>query len=239
MSGLDRSLRWRAVAARHDFAAWSGANHLPSELYVAGFTPSALALAGFTRHAGRRLDHPSWPPGTRSIWRRADGGAEALLAVDTWEAPSREDAHATLVAVLEQFESPEVARRPESRLGDVAFGGAGEAVALFARGNLVVFARRAGADPVPAWGAAEAFDEVLVARPPDAGRPASLRVPAAALGRRLATGDATPLEHEPAAGEWLRIFTTTGVVSRERGDVVYRHLEERAPEVTVYRMTDR
>jgi hypothetical protein len=217
------------MARRVGLDAWRGANALGFELFVSGFRLFGGELPGFDKHSGRRVDYLGFGPGAHTMWCGA--GPEALLRIDHYEAASRERAHDLLVVLLAGFESPLAGRRAHRDLGDVAFADDAGGVALFARGNLVVFVRRAGREPVSAFDAAAELDRMLVVRPSGAGSAASWTATAP-----IVTGDSAALVDNPGENDWLRFVSSTGGIHRDdQGSIVYRSETDVPPQVTVYR----
>jgi|tagenome__1003787_1003787.scaffolds.fasta_scaffold20419364_2 hypothetical protein len=98
------------------------------------------------------------PGGIRTMWVRDEG---AVLSVEIWQCASPAAARELLLQVLEQFESPRVERaQGAAAVGEVAFVH-GEQTLLFARGNLVVLVRNAGARIVSVLDAARTLDDGL------------------------------------------------------------------------------
>ena len=111
-----------------------------------------------------RLDHADVlrqegrPPMTHAILTRGEGAA---LSLEVWECASAAAARDLLLALLDEFESPEVERVTGPRsVGDVTFGYS-EHMLLFARANLVVRVSNAGRELVPVEGPARAVEAGL------------------------------------------------------------------------------
>lgn len=91
------------------------------------------------------------PPLQHALFTR---DRDAALSVEVWECTSTAEARAFLLELLDEFESPLVARATgAAAVGDVAFVH-GEYMALFARGNLVVRLGNAGRELVAVEGPA-------------------------------------------------------------------------------------
>jgi hypothetical protein len=97
---------------------------------------------------------------TQAVLRRPRNDA-TMLRVDLIEMPTPQEARAMLLQLLGEFESPLLRRRPDQRVGDVAFEMPGQTTVLFARRNVVVMVRNAGPEPVPVLDAASEVDARL------------------------------------------------------------------------------
>jgi hypothetical protein len=183
-----------------------------------------------------------------------DAPADTVVLTDVFTYPSLEAAQEAVLVLLGRFESPHVAWRPDSELGDVAFGAPTRTSPLvFARANLVYFVRNAGARLVDAEPIARQLDENLMSRPaPDVELSASATVSLRSLtdasrGRRSRKRepeentdtwlvDLHSLEQTVAAGAepvWFKIFSPEAKLSDHHGNL---ECESPAgdPRLTVY-----
>jgi hypothetical protein len=216
------------MARRLNLAHWRDTNRLDADLFVSGFQLFGDELPGLQLHSTRPVIYPDFGLGAHTMWRGV--GAEALLRIDHYETAARGRAHDLLVELLAGFESPLAGRRSERDLGDVAFADGPGSVVVFARGNLVVSARRAGLEPVAAWPAAARLDRILIARPSGAAT-----APRWVTAKPTSAGDTARIATAPGESEWLRIVSPTGRIHRDTRDrIVYRHDQDRPVEVTVY-----
>jgi hypothetical protein len=109
------------------------------------------------------------------------GDADSRIWVETWQLPSRTQAHAYLAELLGRLEGGPPPRLEPSPVGDVAFAGPNRHFLAFARGNLVIWLGNAGLRLLPVEDAAAALDRWLTHRPdtPPEHGPAALTGPAA------------------------------------------------------------
>jgi len=93
----------------------------------------------------------------RSVWSRG-GNTDELLSIDVFVASSIKGAHETVLEALGNIQSGAITRKTEKNApGDVAFGLANTMI-TFARANLVVVIRNAGATIMPVGNIARDLD---------------------------------------------------------------------------------
>jgi len=93
----------------------------------------------------------------RSIWSRG-GNTDELLSIDVFVASSIKGAHERVLEALGNMQSGAITRKTEKNTpGDVAFGLANTMI-TFARANLVVVIRNAGATLMPVGNIARDVD---------------------------------------------------------------------------------
>jgi hypothetical protein len=134
------------LEARFDFESWRDSNTLGPNLFVWRLFLSGTELPGWQAARIDVLTFEGWPPGIQSVWTPESDGTDTLLRLDLFQCTSAADAKWFLLRTLGEFQSPRLARR--GRPGDVVFS-MGEAAVRFARGNLVVTVRNAGARVIP------------------------------------------------------------------------------------------
>jgi hypothetical protein len=220
---------------RFDHEAWRGANRLEEELFVHRFLPPPDLLEGWIAARTQLIETADWPRTIESIWQPPEGGRERLLRVDFFECASRDDAHDFLIRLLANFQSPEIKRDEDGKIGDVAFTGPGRGLALFARANLVLAVRNAGPEVVAVGDAAQQVDAELIARPPKSGDvvPQIARFEAGHVAGgdvRLEVDVSDPLDRPV----WLKLFTRGGAVAREDGSLILRPSGKDATHVTLF-----
>ena len=216
---------------RFDFAQWRGTSRRDGALLLWRFTPLPGALPGWQPEKIRRLPVPDAPPATRSTWTSKER-PDALLVVDTVEAPSRSDAHGLLIEALAQFQSPDLARDERAALGDVSFYVPQGSAKIWAQGNVVVMVRNGGREVVDVTDAAEALDRWMAEPPESAGNNGipGLRLP---VDGALRPGAAVPLELDAAADDdrfaFFKLYADRGDFSADGDRVAYQAPEDAGP----------
>ena len=215
-----------ALKERHRFEAWGSPEPGGGAFLVWRHFLGGRELPGWRAHRIQRVDAAGAPPAHHSVWQRADGRGQVLLSFDIYETTSAASAREFLVRILAEFQSPLLERT--SGIGDVAFTVPGEGAIAFARANLVLVLRNAGAETISLGDVARRYDENLRARPErgmpweDAPRIARFE-PAAG---RAAVGQAVPLalDAEPRAGRavWFKLFAPAGSFAVENDRPVFR-----------------
>ena len=243
---------------RYAYDAWRDRNTLDENLFVWGFFLSGNECPGWQPHRIRRIEATTpaaleaardsglaareSPVAFQSLWKRPEGGTEALLNVNIFECASRTAAHEFLVRLLGEFQSPLIARLEQIPVGDVAFGGPGDAVLLFARANLVHLIQNAGRDLLPVTGVAGQFDRELTSKPETVeGQivPALERMRAVSMEAQVDTGVRLELEAPDAAERPLmyKFFSRSGEVLRQRESLIYQSASAGQQEIDVYATT--
>jgi hypothetical protein len=222
---------------RHAYETWRDRNTLEENLFIWRFFLSGDEFPGWHAHRIQPMASSQWPPHIKSIWQRPGGKKEELLSVDVYECESRIAAHEFLLQLLDQFMSPLVQRREEIEVGDVAFAGPEDTQILFARANLVLSLGNAGSDLIPVSDIARQFDEQLINRPKTTGLrviseilPPDFTLLQDGVNAPLAVGPLGP----PELKRWYKIFSRSGEVYQERGQLVYRSTSAETHEVTVF-----
>lgn len=230
---------------RFDFDAWRNRSTLAASLLVLnlalrgdeliGMTPvrrrriepaALLNLPEFTelaavRSGARAIDHLPRVH-LESIWRDA-ARPDVAVRVDVFECASQLDAHAKVIWLLGEFESPLIDR--SHGVGDVVLGARQDAMLLFARANLVFLLRNIGRTWVPVRAAALALDAHALDAPPDAQR--ELRF-VDQRGSARETSDTVEVKLESDAGgpgsqgACRKFVATQGELCTSDGTVVYR-----------------
>jgi hypothetical protein len=229
-----------ALKDRHRFAEWSAPEPVAGAFLVWRHFLGGRELPGWRAHRIQRVEAPGFPPAHQSIWQRADGRGQILLAFDVHETASAADAREFLVRLLAEFQSPLLERIPA--IGDVAFTVPGEGAIVFARANLLVALRNAGAETISLGDLARRYDENLRARPgggmPWEDTPAIARFEAPA---RAVVGQAVPLalDVETRAGRpvWFKLYATAGSLAVENDRPVFRPAAAGPAEISAYAIT--
>lgn len=225
------------------FDEWRDTNRLNENLLIWKFFPSENELPGWQPRRIQQVglpdaEHTDGPQAIQSIWQQAEGETETLLRVDTFECGSRTEAHAYLLQVLGEFQSP-MLKRTETVKGDVAFTFPGETVVLFARANMVFLLRNAGRKVQPLTSFARQFDETLVSKPQAEGERGLLRVQQLEFsGQDSIEGESAPLlidiQKGAEPGIWYKLFSSAGEMRLENGRPVYRSTAAGTNQVTVF-----
>jgi hypothetical protein len=148
-----------ALKEHYRFREWAARSATPADRVLRDFTFAGDELPGFRLDRADRRDDAR-PPRLTSFWRRVDG--QGVVRIDVFECASVIEAHEYLIDALNEFESASIDRRPDTDLGDVAFGT--DSVALFARANLVVLVRKATPQTEPVMPIARTVDAVILGR---------------------------------------------------------------------------
>jgi hypothetical protein len=226
----------------YGFKAWSGRNRLPEALYIRRYVVRERAFPRWRLLRLREIDVGTGPRTIQAIWRREGSAEDELLRFDVFEFNSRLAAHTGLVKVLAAAESPSRIVQLDEGVGDVAFVGEGARFVVFARGNLLLVVRNAGATAVPVMEAAHAVDQDIIAEretpegdeaeAPSA-EPAGARVPAGPVPRFRAlapvldeaTRGTVPLHVDvEAPGEevTVKLFSPSGELFSSEDRLMYR-----------------
>lgn len=224
---------------RHFYQEWRGATTLEENLFIWQFFLSGNELPGWQAHRIRPVATEGRPSSIQSIWQRAEGGTEELLSVDVFECASRTTAHEYLLRLLGEFQSSEMARQKQTRIGDVAFAAPEDTTILSARGNIIVLVRNAGRNLAPITEIASQFDRDLASRPEtEEGKVVPDIVRFQSIARELQVGVSTPLEVEAVdpleRPLWYKFFSSHGEVLLEEGSLVYRPGSSGSQGVTVF-----
>jgi hypothetical protein len=163
-----------AIAERFDFDRWSGTNALGRGLFVRNYRIPPPAPGWELARAWNVPALEDMPPALQTVWRDPSAAQpDALVRIDVYECASRPAAHALMVRLLGEHQVANVSPVTQGELGDVHASGGDGATAVFARGNLVIFVARAGAEPSEALAIAARVDADIVEEPvPELGRAA-------------------------------------------------------------------
>ena len=146
---------------RVQFAAWRRPAPDSGRYQVTDPTLDGDEIPDWTLHQARRIRTPGTAPLVRSTWVRRPGTSDPLLLVDLHVADSAEAARPLALRVLGDFQTPHVARRTDTAIGEVAFGDNSPYWIVFLRGNLVVSVRNGGRELTSVLDAAAALDAAL------------------------------------------------------------------------------
>jgi hypothetical protein len=227
-----------ALKERHDFEAWRAPDPAQGAFLVWRHFLGGRELPGWRAHRIQRVEAPDTPPAHHSIWQRADGRGQILVAFDVYECASAAQAREFLVRVLAEFQTPLLERVPG--IGEVAFTVPGEGAIVFARANLVLVLRNAGAETISLGDVARRFDENLRARPesgmPWEEAPVIARFEAGAA--RVVAGQTVPLtlDAPPRAGRavWFKLFGPAGTFEIENDRPLFRPAAAGPAEILAY-----
>lgn len=136
------------LSARFDFDSWKSVRRGERRLFVQDFFIAEAVLEDWTRVRSQALPEESGAVGKLTIWEK-EGSGDRLLSVVTYEATSLEHAHSTMLAMLGDFQSPQVVRHEERVFGDVSFGDGTGLWTLFSASNIVAAVRNAGPELTP------------------------------------------------------------------------------------------
>jgi hypothetical protein len=179
-----------------------------------------------------------WPPSIKSIWRRLEGDAEALLRVNVFECVSRDAAHSFLLQLLNEFQSLLETVPEKVTIGDVAFTVPTGISIVVARANLVFHIARVDQNPKPVYENAREFDMHLISRekmkdvrvvPEFIQFETTLKKPRVHVSLPLKVEASDPL-HRPL---WYKFFSAFGEVCLENNQVVYRSAKSGPQGITV------
>ncbi len=211
-----------AVAAqRFDFERWAGGNALGRGLFVRNYRIPLLRSGWELVRAWSVPATESSPPAMQTLWRNPAAGPEALLRVDVYECASRLAAHEQMLHLLGQNQMDNVTPVSEGEIGDVHATTTNGEMAVFARGNLVIFVARAGTQVMPATSVAEELDADIVEEPAELVQPAAEAAavasvqrftsrPTKAKKRRAVTVHKEAIEVTPGEPVMVKVFTDGG-----------------------------
>lgn len=226
---------------RFDYANWPTPVPGQEKLLIWQFFLSGSEFPGWQAHDIEAREQDGAPAVIQSLWKLAGHDTDALLRVEAYPCDSRNAAYDFLLRLLGRFQSPLIARHKDLNIGDVAFG-AGEAVLVFARANLVVFLGNGGRRIMPIVEAARRFDEELVSKPATTTNRA---VPVLQFYRKSAppfqVGMPVPLDLHAAdpleKRVWFKIYTRLGEVVLKEEQPVYVAAAAGQEQLTVIAVT--
>ena len=235
---------WLAIV-RQRFQAdgWAARAASVPPLFVWNFSPGRVEVPGWTCNRVRRIPTSNelvalgadvaerageWrvttPVISQALWQ-SPARPGVLLKADLFECGSRDQAADLLLRLLGEFESPLMTQKSGTP-GDVAFGGRGEGLFLFARGNVACLCRNVNRELTSVMPIATALDQVV------SGQSAKARRQRIAAEPRAYEGDGRPEEvevtllesaHERGADRQMRRFVAPAGDILLRGDtIIYR-----------------
>lgn len=219
MSQLDR------LRKEYNFDSWRDARAPGEQVFVWRFRLSGGSLHDWRASRIQYVEVPSAPPTNLSIWQSESGGDRQLFSLDVYETASRAAAREYLLRLLGEFQGPALERR--DRPGEVAFG-KGDAVILFAHGNVVVLARSVERSTAPVTSLATQFDDYL-SRRPEAVVTAAENGFTVRVAETLAQGTERPGQLVRLVIEgprtrthvWYKLFSATGEIRLEQGEPAF------------------
>ena len=161
---MDQNLM-KLLMQRHSYEEWRGTNNMKENLFIWKFFLAGDELPEWEPLRIQPMEHPVQQLCIQSMWKLKDGNENTLLRLDIYECSSRQDAHKFLLQLLGEFQSPEVERRKDIKLGDVVFMGKQDTMLLFARANLVVMLRNAGRQLIGMKETSSIIDKELCTEP--------------------------------------------------------------------------
>lgn len=223
------------LKARYDYASWEGAQTLEENLFIWRYFLTGGELPGWRLEKVRAQRWPEWPAIHQSTWLPSLALAPTALRLDVHECASRRAAQEFLLRLLAESQAPFMERRADGA-GDVAFHFPGHTGIVFSRGNLVTLLTHAERAPTPLAEVATGFDAHLVSKPEAAAEaPPELaglagvadvaaEIPFDAELKLRLEAPADTLE--AAVGEerprCYKLFSPSGEVSEEAGELIYR-----------------
>jgi hypothetical protein len=252
---------FESLKRRHGYHAWRERNTLGEDLFVWRFFLSGHELSGWEAARVRVIEPEpppeaepgvraslgplagQWPRVVTAIWRRADHHPDVLVQVDAFECASQAAAHEFLVRALGEFQSPDITRQETGGPGDVAFTGERAAVVLFARANLVLFARSCGRELVEVAGVVRDLDAHVIRKPavrPGTSQPEVMRrFEASAAPHAVGVDVPLDLEITDALGRPLmyKFFWRQGQMHLTGGRPTYRSRAVGLQSIDVYALS--
>lgn len=253
----------QALRDRYDVESWHSRRSTERHVFVwnANASLESAGLPGFARQRVIQVDLELPPPdaevppaalsrtaaeaaparflsASHTLWR-STSVAGAAVRVDLFECASLADAHDLVVWLLGEFESPYAERKTQP--GDVAFGGRGDTLLLFARANLVYLCRNVSRVLTPVFALAAHLDEFITAwtREPlvderlfDAHPAAAAAEAAGGDGADVELDDVSPERRAATGTRWF--VADAGEVFVEGRRLIYRPPPSGPRRVAVY-----
>jgi hypothetical protein len=224
---------------RYNYEAWRDRNTLGENLLIWKNSLDGIEFPGWKLIRMQEIQTPGWPPAIQSVWRSTESETNALMIVSIYETSSRNEAHEFLMQLLGEFQSPEVTRLEEGKIGDVAFAPPGDTAILFARANVVALMQNGGSRIVPLTELAIWLDKILSGPPePVQGQVAPQVQRFSPLAEELKAGVGIPFNVEAVdplgRPVWYMLFSPNGVFHLESGRPVYRPTTAGTHRVTLY-----
>lgn len=145
---------------RHDYAAWERETAAESELLVGRFALRVEDLPGWNMIRLDQVPVEGARLALQSLWGSAEQEG-VLLRIDIIEMPDVAAARTMLLHLLGEFQSPEIARQTDARIGQVAFESPDRTTVLFVRSNVVAMIRNAGPEVIAVDEPARQLDDIV------------------------------------------------------------------------------
>lgn len=220
----------------YGFDSWGNAPEPDERLFIWRFRLDGTEIEGWTPHRIQHVASDRTPPANISVWHPTGEQRGQLLAVDVYEAQSRDAAREHLLRLLGEFQGPALRRRDAP--GEVAFS-SGDSALLFARANLVALVRSVEREAAPAVALAAILDRYIAARPDavERGGP-QISVLRAATPGAAATGRPFALVIEVRAPDsdrvWFKLYSRSGDFRLEQGRPAFLAAGTGPHEITAY-----
>lgn len=229
----------KRIKHKIEYDTWCGRSTLSESLFIYKYFMTASDIENWQLHRQRPIDVSGLPHCIQSMWRDPNGDPEVLLRVDIYECDSHMAAHEFLVHFVSQFQTTEVYRRDDVRIGDVVFIPISEQAVLFIRANLLVFLADAGRTRAPLIKLARDFDDALIDKPDRSALAAAshaLRI--SVVENTLHEGGVIPVKLEiEERGEqafYYRIFCSSGEMLIKQGQLSFQASVEGSPTIDIY-----
>jgi hypothetical protein len=224
---------------RYRYEAWRDRNTLGENLLIWKFSLDGIEFPSWKLIRLQEIQTPGWPPASQSVWRSTESETDALMLVSIYETSSRSESHEFLMQLLGEFQSPEVTRLEEGKIGDVAFATPGETAILFARANVVALMQNGGSRIVPLTEQAIWLDKILSGpEEPVQGQVVPQVQRFAPLAEELKAGVGIPFNVEAVdplgRPVWYMLFSPNGEFHLESGRPVYQPAIAGTHRVTLY-----
>jgi hypothetical protein len=99
---------------------------------------------------------------SESYWETERHGDDAVLRVDVFKCPGRDEAREGVLALLTRFQEPDMTPMETPVLGHLAFADPALTTVLFATANLIFFLRNASSDSVPLMNIAHTLNNIVI-----------------------------------------------------------------------------
>ena len=210
----------------YHFASWEKQRSPDEHLFLWHSFISGAEASGWQLQRVRYFETVGEMPPTNESWWSSKDDPEALLNLSTYECASLSAAHLFLLTVLGEHEVAYMKReafRSRQAFGDVAFTDLEGSSLLFARGNLVVSVRNAGATTTNPADFLNRFDLGLKYRT-DTDKEIEEMERFRFRDENFHVGQKVPLEliGEIRAGVQYKFFSELGEVFLDGQDLVYQ-----------------
>ena len=223
-----------AAATRHDFDAWKDSRRLEENLFILNFFLGHDEFSNWRRDSLRLVNQTHSKPVIQTFWKSRNLGNQVTIRIESHERESQRDAYRTVLTLLSQFHLPDITRHTHATYGDVAFSIPTNFVILFARGNLVFLLRNVGKGRASCEPLAKALDEQIISKPHQAlsgNQPHSLF---SAESAGTSTHYLKPFSSPEGSDQQQFKFFSSGEVSLENGELVYRPPSEGSQSIEVF-----